>query len=628
MDAGSRLLLCVMLASPVPAGAAGPGARSLYVTASPGALRLAEGARSTLRIVGAGELPVVAANVGRVEALREVSSGVYEAEYVPPDSLDPQIALVTALAADGFGWVPIALAGVREVEVRARHGTPVSVSVEGEVFGPVPADGSGRAIVRVLVPPGVRAARTGAQRLDLGVPATSLVHVVLSSGAADANAGAELTVHALAVDERGRPRARAPLSLAASDGALSPAAEVAPGLFEARWKLGKSPVGQAQVTARLRDRPASVAAATLDRVPGAPQRIALELDRAQLVAGEGDELAVTARVLDVSGNTTEASPNIVVDPGVVLEWNRTGRGRYDGRVQVPRQRGGRQQLEIKVVVSRTLAVTRVVPLLPGPARQVRIEAEDGLVADGQAHDVRVSFLDRDGNRVDVEELPSVTAGRGTVARVVRQAPGVYRTQYRAPLAARDFEEVLRARAGRLEGESRLGVRALGKGVVIAPKVGYATGSGGLRSPAAGAELGLWTRQFGESLGLALEAEAYVLDRRDTLQGMSLRSEVTFLALGASLAWRRPVGGSMLWLGAGGGAVHASSRLSGIAGQADLTARYWAALAQASVGWGWPLGRGIPFAELRLSWQADGRSGPVRGSLQALAVQLGYRFDVL
>lgn len=85
---------------------------------------------------------------------------------------------------------------------------------------------------------------------------------------------------------------------------------------------------------------------------------------------------------------------------------------------------------------------------------------------------------------------------------------------------------------------------------------------------------------------------------------------------------------MLWLGAGGGTVHASSRLSGIAGQPDLTATYWAALAQASLGWGWPLGRGIPFAELRLSWQADGRSGPVRGSLQALTVQLGYRFDVL
>ena len=159
--------------------------------------------------------------------------------------------------------------------------------------------------------------------------------------------------------------------------------EVEAGVFEARWKLAPGQVGQAFVTARIRDKPASVATAALERVPGPPRSITIDVDRDQLVAGEGDELSVTARVLDVAGNTTECAANIVVDPGVVLEWERTGRGRYEGRVQVPRRRPGWQQLEIKVVASRTLSAKRVVPLLPGPARQVRIEHDEDLRADGR-----------------------------------------------------------------------------------------------------------------------------------------------------------------------------------------------------------------------------------------------------
>lgn len=623
----ASMLLWAALASPA-LGATASAAGRLHVTATPDALHLAEGARSTLRIVGGSEPPDVAASVGRIDVLREVSSGVYEADYVPPDSLDPQIAFVTAVSADGFAWVPIALSGVRELVVRARPGTPVSVSVADEVFGPIPADAMGRAVVRVLVPPGVRTAWYGKQRLDLHLPAGNLVHVRLSSAAADANTGAELKVRVLVVTERGRPRAGAPVTLAASQGVLSPPVEIEPGVLEARWKVERSQVGPAEITARLRDKPASIATATLDRVPGPPRSIAIKVDRERMVAGEGDELAVTAFVLDAAGNTTEAAANIRVEPGEVLDWERTGRGRYDGRVQVPRQREGQQQLEIRVVASRTLSALRLVPLLPGPARQLRIEAEGGLRADGRPHVIRVAVLDRDGNRVDAADAPAVIAARGTVASPSRYAPGAYRLEYRAPLAAEDSYDVVRARVGSLEGEARLRVRALGGGVVLAPKVGFALGAGGLESPIAGAEAGFWTRSLGANLGLVLEGQLYALTRRDTLQGLSLKSDVTFVELAASLGWRRPLGGWLLWLGAGGGAVHASSRVSGIPGQADATGQSWVAAAQATMGWGRPLGPGIPFAELKAAWQDDPGRGPVRGSVRWLALQVGYRFDVL
>lgn len=628
MLAPRGLLLLAFVVSPASVPAADASATRLRITATPAELRLAEGSRATLRLVAYGEPPVLEASVGRIDALREVSSGVYEAEYVPPDSLDPQIAFVIAQSPDAFGWVPIALSGVREVVVSARRGTPVSVAVEGEVFGPVPADGMGRAVVRVSVPPGVRTARHGTRRVDLGVPEKSLVHVLLSRDTVDANASAVLTVRALAVTDRGAPHAGAPVALTASEGTLSPPAEIEPGVFEARWTVSRGDVRQSTVTARIARRPASVDTATLEHVPGPPRRITIELDRDRVVAGEGDDLTVTALVLDAAGNPTESPTNIIAIPGAVLEWERTGRGRYVGRVQVPKRRAGRQDLEIKVVAVGPLVATRAVPLLPGPARQIKVEAEDGLYADGRSHEIRVSLLDREGNRVEAKGLPRVVAGRGDVGKPTPHAPGSFRLAYRAPLATEDFEDVVIAQFGPLEGTARLRVRALGGAVVLAPKLGYTLGRGGLRSPSAGAELGFWMRSLGSGFGLVLEGRYFTFGRTDTMQGVALESSATFVALEASLAWRRPVAGWMLWLGAGGGAVNVSSKVSGLAGQADPSGGSWAAAAQASVGWGRPLGLGTPFGELKLAWQADPGRGPVRGSLQSLTVNVGYRLDVL
>ena len=129
------------------------------------------------------------------------------------------------------------------------------------------------------------------------------------------------------------------------------------------------------------------------------------------------------------------------------------------------------------------------------------------------------------------------------------------------------------------------------------------------------------------MGLVLEGWVYVYDRSDTLQGMDLKTEVRYLALEASLAWRRPLGGWMLWLGAGGGAVYASSKVSGIPGQDSLSGVVWAPAANGAVGFGRPLGPGVPFGEIRAAWQADPGSGPIRGSVRSLILSVGYRFDV-
>jgi hypothetical protein len=624
--AGAPRLLTVLaaLASPLAFAASG-GAGALRVTATPERLRLAEGGRATLKVPCAHEPPALGASAGRIELLQEISPGVYQAEYVPPESLDPQVAIVAARCAEAFGWVPIVLDGVRDVAVAARHGTPVSLEVEDERFGPVPASATGRAVVRVVVPPGTRFASYRGQRIELDVTPRPVVHLVLDRSALDANASGVVEVRAVSVDERGAPIPRAQLALSASEGVLSAPAELEPGVARAQWRLTPGKVREATVTARLAGRPAPVATAVLERVAGRPRRITLDVSRDAMIAGEGDELSVTALVVDAGGNPTDSPATLAASPGTVVEWDRVGTGRHVGRVQVPRNRSGRRELELEVVAAGALSATRAVALLPGPARQVRVDSRDELYADGRTREIRVTVLDANDNRVDVPALPSVGAARGEVGTPARYGPGAYRVDYRAPLRAEDFTDEISVSLGPLRGAAPLRVRALGGGVALAPKLGFTLGQGGLGALAGGGDLGLWLPFHG--VGLVLEARAFGFERTDTVRSIEVRTEASFVALEASLAWRRPLWGGMTWLAAGGGGVSSAARVSA-PGQPDLFERRWAPAAHGSVGWGWPVGPGIPFGEVTLGWQGDPGRGPLRGSLRSLTFSAGYRLDVL
>ena len=83
---------------------------------------------------------------------------------------------------------------------------------------------------------------------------------------------------------------------------------------------------------------------------------------------------------------------------------------------------------------------------------------------------------------------------------------------------------------------------------------------------------------------------------------------------------------MGWIGAGGGMARASSEVS-TRGAPALTGTSWVPSAHASASYGLPLGPGIPFLEIKGTWQGEASSGPVRGSLTSATLSLGYRFAV-
>ena len=628
------LILAALLSLAPTAASAQARAAPLRLTASPTSLRLAEGGRVLLRIAAEGEQPVLSTSVGRLEGLREVGSGIYEAEYIPPDSVDPAVAIVTATGPGSFGWIPIPLHGTREVVVTAPHRTLVTVTVGNETFGPLPADARGMAVLRVAVPPGVHFASSSRNRRhDLEVSERGYLHVALDRTSLEASGSGEVTVRTVVLDEEGAPRLKAPLTLVVSEGKLGRTTEVAPGVFESRWQLGPGALRPARITAKVAGPEGGTAAAFVTRTAGVPQGAELEVDRTTVVAGDGDELRVTGQVVDAAGHPTDAPARLVVSlgadeearvlPDAVVEWLREGNV-YTGRVQVPRQRDGQRELQVKLIGPSGIEATATVGLRSGPPRQLRFETPTSIVADGGAHELRVVMVDVYGNLAEGAGTPEVTAEVGKVGAPAERGPGVYQVDYHAPFAWEGGRDLVKAKLGELEGEEVIVLRSYGGSVVLAPKVGFTLGSGGLKSLTLAGELGLWRR----SLGLVLEGRWFRFSREDQLSATTqLTSEASFLGADATLAWRGPALGGIVWLGAGGGLVFVSASATA-PGLPETKASTTVPAAHAVLSWGRPAGPGIPFIEVRGGWQGDPGRGPVRGSLQTVTLNLGYRFNVL
>jgi len=624
-----------VLLSPLLVAAADASGQGSRIVAQPPSLRLAEGTHATLRITTSGETPAMSASVGRIEGLHEISPGVFEADYVPPDTLDPQLAFITALWPTGFGWTTIPLSGVRDVSVKARPGTPVSVTIESDVFGPVVASPASEALIRVAVPPGVHFAMASLRRhsfelIDLRVDDPAQVHLLLDHAKVEATATGEVIVRALVVDDHGRPRSGARVVFRASEGTLAPPTETEPGVYEAHWQLAPGEVRQARVTARLSGRPAATAAAAmLDRAPGPPQEIALELDRNTLVAGESDALKLVARLTDATGHLTDSAATLSTNVGNIVSWERAGRGMYRGEVEVPPRRTA-AALEIKVTTAGSVSVNRSIPLVPGSAKELRVESASELYADGRPRDLQISLVDNSGNRVEMGDTPTVSASRGALGSPVRYATGSYRVAYRAPPSGSDFRDVITARMGRWESQGEFHVRARTGTIVVAPKGGFAIGSGSLASGTGGAEIGVWMPYLHSSFGFLFEVQYLGFARTDTLVGAGqtivVKTSAGFTSFMASLAYRHPLLKGMLRFDAGAGPVLVTSSIS-TAGQQNLSGSGFTAAGAAGLSWEYPWGPGAPFGEVKLTYQADSGQGNLRGSLEVFSFQVGYRYNL-
>lgn len=627
LTAGDARALAATVAVLLSAAAAAEPPPPIAVRAEPATLTLGRGATARLVLdVGTEEAPVPSASAGRIEGLRALEGGRFEATYVAPLEAHPQVAIVAVTAGDRFGWVAIPLVGRGLALARSSPGAAIEVTIGDTTFGPVRADRSGVARVPVVVPPGVGFAYHRGEPLDLRVPPTLHVHLAAARLVLAADAGAEIPVFAAAVAPDGSPRAGAPVEVSATAGEVS-LAEVAPGTFAGAWRLPAGAAGEATATIRLADEPGPAGTVAVSRPAGAPARLAIDGAPARLSADDEAPVALRIAVTDAAGNPVAAEPDVEATAGTVTGPLAAGPGLWTAALAPPEGRARRVELTV-----RAAGLEERVAIDVAAGAPVRLEVVPDapvLVADGAAEArVRVSARDRFGNPAVVPAPEVEATRRASVAAEPDGAGWVLR--YRPRRAREDASELLSVRAGALSSSARIAIVAPERRVAVAPRLGLALTTGGVRASYAGAEAAYRTRVADGRLALALELGWLVHERTDDgsagAVAVPVHGRARYAPLLASAWWRQALGArSVAWAGLGAGIAQVASEVAA-GDQPAIVESGVVPAAHASVAFGAQLGHGAPFLELRALWQGDPGFESLSGALSLVSVSVGYRYD--
>ena len=202
-------------------------ALALHIAADPGYLQLGAGttARVTIEVPEGASGLRLSASAGAIgEAIRQ-ADGTYAATYTPPDETVPQVAILAAIARTERGpeaaYAAVPLWGEGDAVVKTRRHASIEVSIGDQTFGPVKADATGTALVPVVVPPGITAARHGDRDIDLHIPPQRRVHLALGGEPVLADRENQVDVFVFEVDAAGSPARSPSFTLRTSRGAVA-----------------------------------------------------------------------------------------------------------------------------------------------------------------------------------------------------------------------------------------------------------------------------------------------------------------------------------------------------------------------------------------------------------------------
>lgn len=350
---------------------------------------LSDRARVQLQIAAPGAPPDARvelwSSAGRIEDVRRESPDLFSAVYVPPAEMVPRVVLlratVEASGASGRGWLALPLIATTALPVQTKPGSRVEVGIGGARFGPVRADGSGKARVAVKIPPGARTARVRVRDpfgnvnetpVDLRPPPFQRLGLLALRERASWADAQPVSLQIFAVSPDGRPASAADLTVTADRGQLGAVQERSPGLFEVSFRAPDRAGGVATVRAALAQQPPQTAAIAL--VGGPPAQIHLTATPSERREGEDEDLRVQAEVLDARGNL------LPVDG--LRFWSDGGELVQQGaQAALHVARDGRSQIQVSAAAGDAQA-SIAVPLRPTPSSRQAVTARgervDGL----------------------------------------------------------------------------------------------------------------------------------------------------------------------------------------------------------------------------------------------------------
>ncbi len=316
-------------------------------TANPTEIVLGKVDEATLTFQGGpkkGDM-LVRVSGGEVTNMTNMGGGKHTGRFAAPKVNFPQFAIVTLADAanptGNFGYQKVPLHGAVDYPVEASPNSSVMLKIEGKEYGPEKASPEGRAMVPVVVPPGVDKATLvtiidGASTekvIDLRVPPTRLLSLFPLPDAVPSDSSLAVPVRIVMLNPDGSPDIGASLSLSASSGTIGAAAHVKNGIYEAIWtppesdesstatievKVGDGKVQIDTMDVKLTPRRASVIALSTDAEEGA------KTATVEFAVSSASGQPMSSQVITV--NTLGASTNGAPEDG--------GGGKYTSEVGI------------------------------------------------------------------------------------------------------------------------------------------------------------------------------------------------------------------------------------------------------------------------------------------------------
>jgi len=435
-----------MLTATARAAPGEPPAYQVTVVAQPPTPSLGVDKQATLAVSVTGEGAVLArpgrvqATVGTVDPLEPGDApGTFRTVYHLPTERRPQAALIAIEVMLPSGARPRAtlrlpLPANTIFPFKTTPAASVTIEIAGRTFGPAVADAQGNVAIPITVPPGVEVGKAiaqgrfgGSKTREISLQTRDYPRLLLLAPS-EAEAGAEVSIEALALNPDGSGATPEDVDLRASAGSVR-RIEAEPGLARFALKLPEFvDEGPVALTGAMSDGSSEVAQ-TIALHPGPAVTLAISASHHLLQVGsnEIEELEIAAR--DRLGNDTVMTGLSVTAGGVPLPIEVTG-DLATTRFPAPIAWSGNHKLP--VVARLGALVGRKEILLSGgePANLRVAGSRPGVAADGfAAVDLIADIADSLGIPTTTSRILWSTSDEGTLEVLPSPRFGAYAARF-------------------------------------------------------------------------------------------------------------------------------------------------------------------------------------------------------
>lgn len=559
-------------------------------------------------------------------------NGTRAAKFVAPKTRFPQVAIIAAATSDlsNVEFITIQLLGQPTLRIASEPKAQVTVRVADATFGPIKVNRKGLGSLRVLVPPGVKAATIHASDRfgnktttphPLGVPAFTQVLAICPQGSDD--------LITIAVDASGNPAKRPRFSMQASLGRLAPPTKRSPGVFAARFQVGNIVLDgdTASISVALAGKPKNSSRCSAKIPRESPMLMRVAIDGERFTAGS-DVPRIISVQFSYPGKRLprREAPDIVVTIGALGPPTILPDGSYQFAWDLPNNFSGMNEARATVQLpdSNLREETRV-NLQSGPIARIALGgATTGLVASpSNTRRIPIRAYDNFGNEASPEHV-AVSAAHGTIER----SSGAPTATYRPPLRySADVDTITARTPSGYEQSLVMELKPASRTYLIGARAGFVTNLGTISTLALAADAMYLVPLGSHRVELGVETGYYKNDdtmvRVDGEETVTTTLSVIPILLRGTYA--RSLGPIMGYGGGGGGVLLARAQVQSERSGMRSENAYRPALT-GLVGARTRLGRGLAVLEASY-WQARFDEPGISGRIGGWRLTGGYGVDL-